>query len=141
MTDLKCPFANPLISRDFGCAHAHAITRRGGPDIGCDSATASADCGALFKRLKAAGLPAFGVPDDPTQMPYSVLLKLQYGGLLGLKVCLDGQGAERVENVFELLARAKEAWGRIEAIPAESWTDQMTGFKVRRRRGKRGSEE
>jgi hypothetical protein len=140
MIDLKCPFASPLIGGDFGCAHAHSITRRGGPDIGCDSATASADCGALFERLKAAGLPAFGVPDDPTQMPHSVLVKLQYGGLLGLKACLDDRDAERVEDIFELLARAKGRWGRVDSIPAESWIDRMTGFKVKRRRGRRGSE-
>lgn len=136
MSDLKCFFASPLISGDFACALAHAITRRGGPDIGCDSATASADCGALLERFKATGLAAFGVPDDPTQMPHSVLVKLQYGGLLGLAECLDAADTERIEDVCALVARARHKWGSIEAIPAESWTDRMTGFKLKRRRGK-----
>lgn len=137
MSDIKCPFTSPLISGDFACSHAHAVTRRGGADIGCDSTLAAEACGALFERLKEAALPAFGVPDDPTQMPHSVLVKLQYGGLLGLAERLDAADAERVEDVSALVVRAKQVWHTIEAIPAESWADRMTGFKLKRRRGKR----
>jgi hypothetical protein len=123
------------MSEDFGCVHGRRITRRGGPDIGCDAAEQSQRCGALFERLKTAALPAFDVVDDLTQMPHSVLVKIQYGGLLGLAEALGGDGA-RIEDVSALAGRAQDEWGRIDAIPAEQWADRMTGFKLRRRRGR-----
>jgi len=136
MDEHKCPFSAPLITRQFGCAHAQEVIHRGGAEINCTDAAAHARCELLFQRLKAAALPAFGVEDDLLSMPHSVLVKIQYGGLLGLQRVLRvaAQVAERVEDVQALVAEASLRFG--DEIPCAPLVDDITAFKPRARRGR-----
>jgi hypothetical protein len=135
MDEHKCPFSAPLITRQFGCAHAQEVIHRGGAEINCTDAAAHARCDLLFQRLKAAALPAFGVEDDLLSMPHSVLVKIQYGGLLGVQRVLRAaaQVAERVEDVQALVAEALLRFSG--EIPCAPLVDDITAFKPRARRG------
>jgi hypothetical protein len=90
----------------------------------------------LFQRLKAEALPAFGVEDDLLSMPHSVLVKIQYGGLLGLQRLLRAtpQVAERVEDVRTLVAEAALRFG--DQPPCAPLVEDITAFKPRARRGR-----
>lgn len=135
MEEHRCAFSAPLITRQFGCTHAREVTRRGGPDIACVASAAAAQCEALFQRLKAAALPAFGVEDDLLSMPHSVQVKIQCGGLLGLQRLLgNAPQVERVEDVAALVAGTQVRFG--EAPPVDQVVGDMTGFKPRARRGR-----
>lgn len=134
MADLKCAFSAPLITHQFGCHRAEEVTRRGGPDVACTDGAAAARCEALFARLKATALPAFGVEDDLLSMPHSVQVKIQYGGLLGLQRLLGGSGVERVEDVDALAAAVAGKFG--EAIPVDEVVPDITAHKPRARRGR-----
>ena len=130
----KCPFSAPLVTHQFGCALAKEVIQRGGTEIACTHAGAQSRCAGLFQRMKTAALPAFGVEDDLLSMPHSVLVKIQYGGLLGLQRLLSGP-AERVENIDALMQQAAVKWGNIEAISCEPLVPDITAFKPRSRRG------
>jgi len=136
MDEHKCPFSAPLVSRQFGCSRAREVVRRGGAEINCTDVAAHARCADLFQQLKLAALPAFGVEDDPLSMPHSVVIKIQYGGLLGLQTLLqaEARGVERVEDIQSLV---NEVFLRYEhKIPCASLVDQITSFKTRARRGR-----
>ena len=136
MEEYKCAFNNTLVTNQFGCEQGIQVTRRGGPDVACRSAAAHQRCEKLFQRVKQAALPAFGVEDDPLSMPHSVLVKIQHGGLLGLQRLLengtDGSGA--VTNIHNLIGRAMEKHGSLEAIPCQAFVGDMTSYKLKRRR-------
>ena len=134
MDEHKCPFSAPLITHQFGCRKAVDVTRRGGPDIACTDAAAARRCEALFARLKAAALPAFGVEDDLLSMPHSVLVKIQYGGPLGLQRLLGAAAADQVEDLDRLVAVAETRFGG--AYPVEEVVPDITAFKPRARRGR-----
>ena len=84
MAEYGCAFAATLIARRFGCAQAKHVTARGGPDVVCTDRGAQGDCRTLFANLKAATLPGLGFEDDLLSTPHGVVVKVQYGGLLGL---------------------------------------------------------
>ena len=136
MEEHKCPFSAPLITRQFGCAHAQEVIHRGGAEINCTDAAAHARCDLLFQRMKAAALPAFGVEDDLLSMPHSVLVKIQYGGLLGLQRLLRtaSQVGERVDDIQALVAEASLCFR--DAVPCTTLVDDITAFKPRARRGR-----
>ena len=136
MAEYRCAFANPLIGGQFGCEHAEQVTRRGGPDIACRSEAAHAQCERLFQQMKATALPAFGVEDDLLSMPHSVLVKIQYGGLLGLQRLLGAGAADaaEVKNIHALVGQAVQAHGNLEAIPYPVFVEDMTSFQLKRRR-------
>jgi len=136
MSEHKCPFSAPLVTRQFGCTVSQEVIHRGGTEINCTDAAAHARCDRLFQRLKAEALPAFGVEDDLLSMPHSVLVKIQYGGLLGLQRLLRAtpQVAERVEDVRTLVAEAALRFG--DQPPCAPLVGDVTAFKPRARRGR-----
>lgn len=133
MEEYKCAFSNTLITGQFGCDKAEQVTRRGGPDIACTSEAGHQRCEKLFQQMKAAALPAFGVEDDLLSMPHSVLVKIQFGGLLGLQRLVDGAGAADVKNVHALVDRAAGKYRDLDAVPCPELVPDMTGYKLRRR--------
>jgi len=136
MTEHKCPFSAPLVTRQFGCAASQEVIHRGGTEINCTDAAAHARCDRLFQRMKAEALPAFGVEDDLLSMPHSVLVKIQHGGLLGLQRLLraEPQVAERVEDIRALIAEAAQRFG--DDVPCAPLVEDITAFKPRARRGR-----
>ena len=136
MTEHKCPFSAPLVTRQFGCACSQEVIHRGGTEINCTDAVAHARCDLLFQRMKAAALPAFGVEDDLLSMPHSVLVKIQYGGLLGLQRLLRAasQTGERIDDIQTLVAEASLRYS--DAVPCALLVDDITAFKPRARRGR-----
>jgi len=135
MEEYKCAFSNTLVTNQYGCAKGVQVTRRSGPDIACTSAEAHQRCERLFQKMKEAALPAFGVEDDLLSMPHSVLVKIQYGGLLGLQRLLDNGAAApaAVGDIHDLVDRAIERHGGVDAIPCQAFVEDMTSYKLKRR--------
>ena len=136
MVQHKCAFSHTLLQKQFRCENGQAITRREGPDVCCTAATAHLRCAELLERMRRAALPSFEVSDDPLQMPHSVLVKVQFGGLLGLQRLVEGKVGERVENIHKLVQRAANRYGDLVAVPYGDFIGDMTGYKIKRRRGR-----
>ena len=136
MEEYKCAFSNTLVTNQFGCEKGEPVTRRGGPDIACTSAEAHQRCEKLFQCLKKAALPAFGVEDDLLTMPHSVVVKIQHGGLLGLlRLTEKGAAASgEITNIDALVRDAVEKFGNLDAIPCQAFVEDMTSYKLKRRR-------
>ena len=134
MNDHKCSFVATLIKDDFACQCAHHVTRRGGPDIACSSATASDRCQALLNKFKQAGLPAFDAKDDLLETPHSVFAKIQFGGLLGMARDISEIGdTQRVDNIFQLIEQALQRYGTMDDIPCQRYASAMKHYKIQRR--------
>jgi len=134
--DLICPFSSPLLQDDFGCRYASRIVRRGGAEIACSTAAAHGRCTLLFQYLKDVALPAFNVEDDLLKMPHSVLVKIQYGGLLGLQHnILQGNARENgIEDIHSLIESVLERYPSLGDIPFDTLIDDITAYKLSRRR-------
>jgi hypothetical protein len=134
---MKCPFTAPLIKTTATCRHAREVVRRGGSEFDCLSEAEHARCEQVFAGLRACALAAADVEDDPTQMPHSLLVKIQSGGLLGLQRLLGESDADgRVADIADLVARASAHFGGVDGIPYAALGDDMTAFKLERRAGR-----
>lgn len=140
MSESICPFSATLVQEDFACPNANPIVRRGGAEIACTDALAHARCQQLFQRLKDAALPEFGVEDDLLKMPHSVLVKIQYGGLLGLDRSLHpSTDTTAIDDIDKLVSVAIERFGSVEAIPYRDFCDQIINYRLPGRRRRRKS--
>ena len=80
----------------------------------------------LHRVIKAAALAEQDYADDLTRVPHSLLVRIQYGGLLGLQRLIDNSGtsATRIADIDSLvetaLARFHEAW-RHETLVINQW--------------------
>ncbi|MGB5475258.1 MAG: hypothetical protein WBQ78_17515 [Gammaproteobacteria bacterium] len=135
MQDLICPFSATLARETFGCIRAERVIRRGGTEFTCRDPASHARCLQLFGQMKDAGLTAFDVEDDLTQIPHSVLVKIQFGGLLGLQRITQATPAEagRIEDIDALVTAAVKRFDTLQAIPCEQLTSDMTGYSLSRR--------
>lgn len=135
----KCPFAAPITTGRAACTKASEVVRRGGSEYDCTDVAAHSRCEAFFGELKQTGLAAFDVPDDLTQMPHSVLVKIQTGGLTGLRRLLepDIDPASPVHDVATLVDAAVAAYGSIGQVPVGGLADDMLNTRLERRGDRR----
>ncbi|WP_462321404.1 hypothetical protein [Halochromatium sp.] len=134
--ELKCPFASPITSGRARCVHAREVVRRGGSEYDCQEVAAHERCTELHARLKTVALSAFQVQDDLTEMPHSVLVKIQGGGLTGLQRLMDGDPTS-IDDVSLLVEQAIAHYGGLGALPVERLASDITGFKLERRTRRR----
>lgn len=139
MTDLLCPFSATLIKQDFGCEHAQEIIRRGGAEIACNSVENHTTCSAIHQQIKAAALTQMGLEDDLLTLPHSVLVKIQFGGLLGLQKTLQPglEDNSKVADIASLVSSAVEKFATPDKFPYEATTQSITNYKISRRRGRK----
>ena len=138
MSDLLCPFSAPLVKNDFSCNYAQEIIRRGGAEIACQDQHAHSRCSELHNTIKTAALQAMNLEDDLLSLPHSVLIKIQYGGLTGLKVLIEDsvQTDSRVDDIVSLVSKAMDKFTTLDAIPMASITATIMDYKAQRRRKK-----
>jgi hypothetical protein len=139
-TTRRCPFAAPITTGRAACSHAVEVVRRGGCEYDCDDADAHRRCGAVFNGLKHVGLAALGVADDLTQMPHSALVKVQTGGLAGLRrlLALEGGADAPIADVSLLTAQAAQTHGGVARIPFAEVAGDIADCRLDRRSRRRG---
>ena len=138
MSDLLCPFTAPLVKRDFQCPQADEVIRRGGSEIACKKQSSHSLCTKLHTQIKLAALATMGLEDDLLTVPHNTLVKVQYGGLLGLQEIISSEKAfsSQVENIEKLVAQAASNYGELENVPLDTIVKAITNFKTKRRRNK-----
>lgn len=138
MSDLLCPFSAPLIKNDFSCSKAKQIIRRGGAEIACENLDAHTSCNSLHNIIKTAALQAMGQDDDLLTLPHNILVKIQYGSLLGLKNIIEAATAEdnHIEDIVSLVAAAIDKYKTVDHVPIAPMTEAIMNYKVQRRRKK-----
>ncbi len=138
MDDLLCPFSAPLIKGDFACHSAKEIVRRGGAEIACEAADSHSRCYALHAVIKAAALRTMNLADDLLTLPHSVLVKIQYGGVLGLKnQLIASETGEVVEDIAVLVDKVMQEFVTLENIPLNAVINTIMDFKAQTRRNRR----
>jgi hypothetical protein len=139
MSDLMCPFSAPLIAEDFACPRAEPVIRRGGTEIACSSGTARTRCAGLHQAMKSAALADQGYADDLTQVPHSLLVRIQYGGLLGLQRVLaeGGRTGAGIGDIDGLVKAALAHFGSLSDIPCTAFCADINACRLPGRRGRK----
>lgn len=129
--DLKCPFAQVLISEQARCTKGVTVARRGGVDVSCQDAVASARCRTVHEGLLTTALEAVGMEYDLNQLPHSLLMKVQYGGLAAL--AKETGFTQPVEDVDQLVQAVVKKYQRSDRIDYERYQPEILSYKLKRR--------
>lgn len=138
MTDLLCPFSAPLVKQDVACTRAREIIRRGGAEIACQDVSCHTRCSRLHNQIKIASLADMDQQDDLLTLPHSVLVKIQYGALLGIQGLLDSRNAGELDvpNVAGLIDTAETTFNGLDNMPLTPVCETIRDYKITRRRKK-----
>lgn len=134
---LPCVFERALLARHAvcECAVRHQIAER--ETIACAQPVARAACGELLSLLREKSAFALGVADARRILPHAMVMKIECGGLDGLRDAL-APGAPAA-NVHALVRAGIDTHGALADLPFERIVRGIAAWKGRRRHGTRNA--
>ncbi len=135
---LPCVFERALLARQSVCEYAvrHQIAER--ETVACAQPAARASCGELNGLLREKSAFALRLVDAQRILPHAQVMKIQCGGLNGLRDLLDPDAL--APSVHRLVRLAQERHGSLGELPFHEIVKGVAAWKGRRgRRGEGGA--
>ncbi|MCG7982209.1 MAG: hypothetical protein JAY90_05575 [Candidatus Thiodiazotropha lotti] len=135
MNERFCAYEKSLLSRHCNCSQAKKICIAEREGVHCISDEANAQCLELLKNLRHQARFALKSNNDNEVLPHGKAMRLQVGGLRGLfSVLYPGQTTpEVIEDVFQLISRAKAEFNSLENLPFQTLIQHVSAYQGRRR--------
>lgn len=128
---LPCVFEKALLARTAVCglAESHALAER--ETVACTSPLARAECGRLAGLLREKSAFALKLATTQRILPHAQLMRIQCGGLEGLRQVLDPDAP--APDVHRLICTARERHGDLERLPFSDIVKGVAAWQGRRR--------
>lgn len=128
---LPCVFERSLLARHALCdlAVRHQIAER--ESIACTEVAAHAACAQMSELLREKSSFALGLTATRRILPHAMVMKIQCGGLDGLKALLDPDAT--APDAGRLVRLAVERYGDLGALPFSEIVQGVAAWKARRR--------
>jgi hypothetical protein len=128
---LPCVFEKALLSRCVACELSvrHLLAER--ETVACTDAPARAACGELSALLREKSAFALRLTEAARILPHAMVMKIQCGGLHGLRDALEPQVPE--VDVAGLVRRAQAEFGTLDALPFSRIIQGVSHWQGRRR--------
>jgi hypothetical protein len=128
---LPCVFEKALLSRCVVCdlSVRHLLAER--ETVACTDPLSRAACGQLAGLLREKSAFALKLKEAARILPHAMVMKLQCGGLNGLKDVLDPEAP--APNVKRLVRQAQAEFGSLEALPFSRIVQGVAHWQGRRR--------
>lgn len=128
---LPCAFERALLSQHSVCEFSvhHQIAER--VTVACAQPVARALCARLSGLLREKAAFALKLTSTQQILPHAMVMKIQCGGLDGLKAALDPQAV--APDVRHLLQLAQEQYGDLANLPFSEIVQGIAAWKPRRR--------
>jgi hypothetical protein len=131
--DRPCVFAKALLSRCAGCSRSQRLNIAEREAMACTSAAAHQSCEELLPLLRAKALFALKLTHIEGPLPHGKEIKVQCGGLRGLRAAQEPQADGPVTDVYSLVAAARADFGGLDALPYGEIVKAVVAYEPRRR--------
>jgi hypothetical protein len=129
---LPCVFGKALLAQCAVCelARRHAIGER--ETVACSSPVARSACGTLYGLLREKSAFALHLKETQHILPHALVMKIQCGGLEGLKQVVAPEA--HAPDVHKLVRAAVAACGSLDALPFSDIVKGVAAWQGRKRR-------
>lgn len=135
--ELPCAFQKAVLNRQCDCSLVERFNLGERECVRCTDYNAARNCWALLQLFREKGRFALGERQIPGALPHAKELRLQAGGLQGLKAALDPDQRPRVKDIHGLAGRAQATYGGLQRLPFEAVAQGIARFCGRRRSRRR----
>lgn len=133
-SDNPCVFAKALLARCAGCTQAQKVNLAEREVVTCQSATARRQCLELLPLLRSKALFALRLTHVAGPLPHGKEMKVQCGGLLGLRAAQAPSAAGPVTDVYSLITAAAAANdGDLTSLPYGEIVKAVVNYQPRKR--------
>lgn len=129
---LPCVFEKALLCQAAVCEAARRLSLAEREVVACSKPLIRAACGNLLQLLRANASFALKVRDARRILPHAMMMKIQCGGLAGLKELLDEEAY--APDVLRLIRLAQAEFGALEDLPFSRIVQGIARWQMRRRR-------
>lgn len=129
---LPCVFGQALLAQCAVCelARRDAVAER--ESVACSSPLARAACGALYGLLREKSAFALHVRETRRILTHAMAMKIQCGGLNGLKQAVAPEA--HAPDVHRLVRAATERHGSLDALPFSEIVKGVAAWQGRKRK-------
>lgn len=131
--DRPCVFAKALLSRCAGCSRAQKLNIAEREAIACTSDAAWNQCHTLLPLLRAKALFALRLTHVEGPLPHGKEIKVQCGGLLGLRAAQEPSAEGPVTDAYSLITAAVADFGGMDTLPYGEIVKVVVGYEPRKR--------
>lgn len=129
---LPCVFEKALLCRAAVCEAERRLALAEREMVACSDPLARAACGQLLTLLRANSAFALKVKDTQRILPHAMMMKVQCGGLTGLKDLVAPEAAAL--NVLQLVRLAQVEFGDLDNLPFSRIVQGVAHWQIRKRR-------
>ena len=130
----RCEFEKALTNNKAQCGHARHFWLADREGYACKARESSAKCRELLDNLRENSRFALKLQQTGDSLPHNMEIRVQAGGLQGLQSVVDGGDRSRIEDIHDLLERAKAAFGSLDALPYNRIVQAVSAYQGRERR-------
>lgn len=130
---LSCPFEKAILSRCAGCDQAHKFNIAEREAVACEAAVAHENCLTLHGLLHQNAVFALKLTHPGEPLPHAKEIKVQCGGLLGLRRLFD-QEANSAENIHALVGDIQRRFASMQDVPYQEVVKEIAAYEGRRKR-------
>jgi hypothetical protein len=129
---LPCVFEKALLCQAAACEAAQRLSLAEREMVACREPLARTACGQLLTLLRANSAFALKIRDAQRILPHAMMMKVQCGGLVGLKDLLDPEA--HAPDVMKLVRLAQTEFGALDQLPFSRIVQGVAHWQIRRRR-------
>ncbi len=135
----RCVFEKAINSRICGCEKSNRFNLADREGVTCGTQSGQALCEELIQHLRHNAKFALRLPRINGPLPHANEIRVQNGGLLGLRKVLfkEHQNQPSVEDIHGLIKQAIAQHGTLDEIPYHEIVKSVLSYHVRRRRPER----
>jgi hypothetical protein len=126
-----CPFQAAIFSRTAACRLAERVQLAERQAVNCSDEVAQARCLRVLELIRSNANFALGRKHASALLPFGQAVKIQAGGLLGLRDVLGDGSAEVVADVDEMLAALAARFGDFELLPFDLVVRRIAHYRHR----------
>jgi len=129
---LPCVFERALQAQCAACelARRHVVGET--ESLACASPVARTACGTLYGLLRTKSAFALGIREARRVLPHAMVMKIQCGGLLGLKQAIAPEA--HAPDVHRLVREGVARYRTLDALPFSEIVQGVAAWSGRRKR-------
>lgn len=135
INSLRCVFEKTMCSLNGGCSQGQMFRLADRHGFGCQSPLMQQQCSHYLNHLRNQTRFVFKLAEIDGQLPHNKEIRVQLGGLQGLRKLLDNHsGNTPIADVSQLLQQAVAHYGAIENFPYTALMQTITAIQPRPKR-------
>jgi hypothetical protein len=135
-----CAYEKSVLTNQCECSQADRFCIAEREGVHCNSDIGQARCLKLLALLREQARFALRTAsEEKAALPHGKAIRIQVGGLRGLHAVLDPDQPvpEKIADIYQLIQRAEQAFGELEALPFSEVMPQIAAYRGRTRSRRR----